>query len=267
MKRGTFYGYAMVEAHPPPISPPSRLADLRRFYALMDELACRTGGSRLLAECSGRLEWPQRGVYFFMESGEIRRESGEGPRIVRIGTHALKNGSRTTLWRRLSQHRGQRSGDGNHRGSIFRLLVGAALIADNPTLCETWGERSTAPPATRDTERELEKRVSATIGQMPFVFLPVDDDPGPQSLRGLIERNTIALISNFGKIPLDAASANWLGHRCPRERVRASHLWNQNHVDEAYHPAFLDTLETLIRAVPNSKGLQQPATILGESGS
>jgi hypothetical protein len=53
--------------------------------------------------------------------------------IVRVGTHALETGSQTTLWKRLSQHRGQaRSGSGNHRGSIFRLIVGTALIHNAP---------------------------------------------------------------------------------------------------------------------------------------
>lgn len=225
-----------------------RLADLRRFYALMDDLARRTGGPRLLSDCSGRLDWPPRGVYFFMEPGEVRRDSGEGPRIVRVGTHALKDGSRTTLWKRLAQHKGQRSGGGNHRGSIFRLLVGAALIADDPALCATWGQGNNAARDIRDAEREWESRVSAVIGQMPLLFLHIDDDAGPQSLRGTIERNAIALLSNSGKTPLDAASKDWLGTRCPRDRVRGSHLWNQNHVDEAYDPAFLDTLETLIHA-------------------
>lgn len=223
-----------------------RLADLHRFYALMDELARRTGGPRRLAECSGRLDWPQRGVYFFMEPGEVRRESGDGPRIVRVGTHALKDGSRTTLWKRLSQHKGQRSGGGNHRGSIFRLLVGAALLADDPALCSTWGQGNNAARDIREAERELESRVSTVIGRMPFLFVHIGDDPGPQSLRGVIERNAIALLSNSGKPPLDRASDGWLGAVCPRTRVRASHLWNQNHVDEAYDPAFLDTLEALV---------------------
>lgn len=226
-----------------------RLADLRRFYALMDDLARRTDGPRRLAECSGRMGWPPRGVYFFLEPGEVRRESGDGLRIARVGTHALKDGSRSTLWTRLSQHKGQQtSGGGNHRGSIFRLLIGAALLADDPALCATWGQGSNAPRAIREAEREWESRVSGVIGSMPFLFLPVDDDSGPQSLRGIIERNAIALLSNAGKTPLDPASSDWLGYRCPRERVRASHLWNQNHVDEVYDPAFLETLETLIRA-------------------
>ena len=219
-----------------------RLADLERFYAHLEELARRTGGPRRLAECSGRMDWPRRGVYFFMEPGESRRESGEGPRIVRVGTHALKTGSRSTLWTRLSQHKGQRSGGGNHRGSIFRLLVGAALIEDGSAPCPSWGQGSSAPRAIREGERALETRVSAVIGGMPFLVLAVEDDQGPRSLRGFIERNAIALLSNAGKTPLDAPSKSWLGHRCPRERVRASCLWNQNHAEEAYDPSFLDAL-------------------------
>ena len=195
------------------------------------------------------MEWPQRGVYFFMELGEVRRESGEGLRVVRVGTHALMGQSRTTLWKRLSQHKGQQaSGGGNHRGSIFRLLIGAALLDADQALCGTWGQGSNAARTIRDAEHYLECRVSEIVGQMPFLFLHIGDDAGPQSLRGVIERNAIALLSNSGKTPLDAASKDWLGHRCPRERVRASHLWNQNHTGEVYDPAFLGTLETLVLA-------------------
>lgn len=81
---------------------------------------------------------------------------------------------------------------------------------------------------------------------MPFLWLAINDEPGPDSLRGYIERNAIALLSNYGKEPLNPPSGNWLGRFCNRERVRTSGLWNQNHVDEQYDPAFLDTLERLI---------------------
>ncbi|SDL31941.1 hypothetical protein SAMN04488026_107811 [Aliiruegeria lutimaris] len=83
---------------------------------------------------------------------------------------------------------------------------------------------------------------------MPFLWLEVNDEPGPDSLRGYIERNSIALLSNSGKAPLDPPSFDWLGRSCNRNRVRASGLWNQNHVEECYDPAFLDTLERLIHA-------------------
>ena len=84
---------------------------------------------------------------------------------------------------------------------------------------------------------------------MPFLWLEIDDEPGPDSLRGYIERNAIALLSNYGKEPLDPPSGEWLGRLCDRERVRNSGLWNQNHVEERYDPAFLDTLERLARNV------------------
>lgn len=84
------------------------------------------------------------------------------------------------------------------------------------------------------------------ICAMPFLWLSIDDDPGPTSLRGYVERNAIALLSNYNKVPLDPPSNGWLGLRCNRERVRASGLWNSNHVEEEYDPGFLDRLESLV---------------------
>jgi hypothetical protein len=224
-----------------------RLADLYRFYDLMQSLEERLGGKRLLSECSGRMSWPRRGVYFFFEPGEERSHFGHGPRVVRVGTHALTATSRTSLWHRLSQHRGTSKGGGNHRGSIFRLLVGAALATryaqDVPV---TWGRGNSAEPGVRDMEREHEERVSAYIGAMPFLWLDVEDAAGPVSPRGLLERNSIALLSNYSRTPLDPASAGWLGQYSDRERVRQSGLWNQNHVDEEYVSDFLEVLQHLI---------------------
>jgi len=110
----------------------------------------------------------------------------------------------------------------------------------------TWGEGNTAASDVRVCERTLECDVSKTIGQMPFLWLAIGDEAGPDSLRGYIERNAIALLSNYGKHPLDPASGAWLGHHCDRERVRSSGLWNSNHVDESYDPAFLERLAQLI---------------------
>jgi hypothetical protein len=57
----------------------SRISDLQNFYALLGCLAERVGGARTLGACSGRLGLPRRGVYFFMEDGEVRSDSGSGP--------------------------------------------------------------------------------------------------------------------------------------------------------------------------------------------
>jgi len=224
-----------------------RAHDLERFYGLLTDLERNLGGARKLSNCIGRMDWPQRGIYFFQEPTEYRSDTGHSLRIVRVGTHALKDGSGTKLWTRLSQHRGQAStGGGNHRGSIFRLIIGTALIEKDGYDYPTWGQRSSAPREIRGHEQPLERAVSEVIGVMPFLWLAINDEPGPDSYRGYIERNSIALLSNFDKQPLDSPSQDWLGHFCNRGRVRNSGLWNSNHVNEVYEPGFLDAMERLI---------------------
>ena len=232
------------------VSGNAREGHLQIFYALMDQLSIVVGGPRTLACSHGRSGWPKRGVYFFFEPGEMRSDSGSGMRVVRVGTHALKSGAGTNLWTRLRQHRGSaRSGGGNHRGSIFRSIVGASLIERKGYRYPTWGEGDHAPPAVRGEEIALEAEVSRIIGAMPFLWLAVDDEPGPGSERGAIERNAIALLSNYSREPLDPSSSTWLGHACDREKVRGSGLWNSDHVDMAYDPAFLDVMKTKVASM------------------
>jgi hypothetical protein len=92
----------------------------------------------------------------------------------------------------------------------------------------------------------LERKVSLHIADLPFLWIPVEDESGPNSRRSYIERNAIALLSNYAKAPLDPPSHDWLGRHSDRERVRKSGLWNQNHVDEVCDSAFLDTLDELV---------------------
>lgn len=229
-----------------------RISDLKKFYSILEKLRISSLDKSTLAICTGRDKWPERGVYFFFESGEIRSESGTGLRVVRVGTHALKTGGKSTLWKRLYQHKGfLKNGSGNHRGSIFRLLVGMAIINRKSLSCPTWGQGNSAQKDILENEVFLEKLVSEVIGQMPFLVLPINDEPGPESLRGYIERNSIALLSNYNKESVDSSTEGWLGYACNRERVRSSGLWNQNHVDEEYDRDFLGVLEELVR---NRKG-------------
>tara|TARA_R110000787_G_scaffold25321_1_gene71221 strand:+ start:152 stop:859 length:708 start_codon:yes stop_codon:yes gene_type:complete len=224
-----------------------RKRHLERFYELLSSLEQNLGGTRKLEGCTGRMDWPLRGIYFFQEPGEFRSDTGNELRIVRVGTHALKADSGTKLWTRLSQHKGgARTGGGNHRGSIFRLIVGASLIERDSHDFPTWNKGSSAPREVRQREQPLEQAVSEVIGEMPFLWLAINDEPGPASARGYVERNAIGLLSNFEKESLDPPSDNWLGHFCNRERVRTSGLWNSNHVNEEYDPAFLDKMERLI---------------------
>src|ERR1043166_4991633 len=151
-----------------------RNRNLQQFYSILARLEEKLGAPRTLANCSGRLPWPRRGIYFFREIGEHRSDSGIGPRIVRVGTHALADGSGTKLWTRLSQHRGQyESGGGNHRGSIFRLIVGTALINQHGYKCRTWGEGNSGTREIRAGEIVLECAVSEVIRAMPFLWLAI----------------------------------------------------------------------------------------------
>jgi hypothetical protein len=128
-----------------------RRRDIDRLYALLADLRGRVGDYKYLRDSNGRMSWPKRGVYFMFEVGELR-DDGRTLRVVRVGTHAVSTGSRTTLWKRLSQHRGPltgaRSGGGNHRGSVFRLHVGCALLNAHPRQFlearATWAHGSSA---------------------------------------------------------------------------------------------------------------------------
>ena len=76
----------------------TRLEDVKRFYEILEKLERRVGGRRILAECSRSLGLSYGGVYFFMEGGEERSESGGGLRVVRVGASS-------SLWNRLSAHK------------------------------------------------------------------------------------------------------------------------------------------------------------------
>lgn len=235
----------------------SRLRHLVEFYEILEVLAQRCGGKRLLKDCDGSQNWPQRGVYFFFEKGEQRTHTGTGARVVRVGTHALKRGSRATLWKRLSQHQGtRRSGGGNHRGSIFRLLTGQAYIARRGMNVPTWGCGGDVKKAAvqfelereqvKASEQPVEQAVSKMLGAMELLWIPIEDAPGPDSIRGYIERNSIALLSNYEDTVIDPPSTSWLGQFSSRDKVRESGLWNSNHVADTHELAFLNVLDRLV---------------------
>ena len=234
----------------------SRVEQINFFYEILRDLEERLGGKRRLADCHGRMHWPRHGVYFFFELGESR-SSGHGLRVVRVGTHALKRHSKATLWERLRAHRGnvggERIGGGDHRGSIFRLHVGSAILRKDGLESQypSWGVGSSAPRVVRDREYLVEKKVSQHIREMPFLWLKVEDPPGPQSQRAYIEQNAIALLSNYDKLgspaAVDAPSADWLGFYCTNSKVRRSGLWNVEHITEQqWDPEFLNKLEETV---------------------
>lgn len=197
------------------------------------------------------MEWPRKGMYFFFSPDETR-EADDQLRVTRVGTHAVSEGSKTTLWNRLRTHRGTlsgaRPGGGNHRGSVFRLRVGEAIIDRGGIADEypDWGEGSSATADVRDAEYELEKRVSEFIRELPLLWVEIDDEPGPGSQRAAIERNAIALLSNYRRDALDPRAETWLGADSDASEIRESGLWNIDHVDESHAPEFLATLSDCI---------------------
>lgn len=230
-----------------------RRDDLDQLYRLFAELEDRVGGMQRLRDCTGYMDWPDRGVYFFFADDDYRERSDQR-RLTRVGTHAVSAGSGTSLWNRLRTHRGPTSGSyeggGNHRGSVFRKRVGEAMIERDEIHdgYPHWGDGYSADRERRLDEYHLERRVSDYIRDLPFLWIDVDDEPGPGSDRAYIERNTIALVSNYSKDPLDRRDDTWLGHASPSEEIRESGLWNVNHVEEDYDPAFLDRLHGAIQA-------------------
>jgi len=235
----------------------SRQDDVDRFYALLDDLARRVGGARKLKHCTGYMDWPDRGVYAFLEPGETR-ESTDQPRLTRVGTHAVSEGSSTSLWDRLKQHYGTGSGSsahphgGNHRGSVYRKRVGEAIIEkhalhdDYPNWDDRWSSIDRNRSAVRDEEYPLERRVSAYIRDQPFLWVTLDDEPGPDSDRAFVERTLIALLSNYGTESIDPRAEGWLGRYSRSREIRDSGLWNVTHVDEGYDGDALDRFATAV---------------------
>lgn len=227
----------------------TRQNDIDRFYELLDDLEEQVGGKQRLGECTGYMDWPDRGVYFFFAPDEYR---GEQHRLTRVGTHAVSEGSQTSLWDRLRTHRGAQrgtyEGGGNHRGSVFRKRVGEALIERDSLNDEypQWGQGSSAGRELRLSELEMERCVSDYLRDLPFLWVKVDDEPGPESDRAYIERNAIALVSNYDRHSIDPRE-EWLGQFSRSGKIRRSGLWNVDHVDEEYDPAFLDTFQAHIR--------------------
>jgi len=221
---------------------------VERFYDLLDDLSSKLGGPRNLGECSGRDKWPERGIYFFFEPREARHFRRDRLRVVRIGTHAITADRNSTLWGRLRAHRGTSSGHGNHRGSIWRLHSGAAIMRrENFAQPATWLHKHVTK-AEKLLEKDMEWRVSDYLATTSVLWLDVDDAPSPQSDRAMIEKNAIALLSQVDDV-IDPPSQRWLGLDSVRDEIARSGLWNVNHVGVPYNPVFLDVMEKRVRSL------------------
>ena len=234
-------------------------ASLRSGMARLNHYAKRLwkaqNGGRRIAESSGRMSWPARGVYLVLDADGRVSRSGM-PRIARVGTHAVSIGSQSSLWNRLSTHRGTLAGGGSHRSSIFRLHVGRAWTraVRSEQWPSSWAEGQSASRETRLGEAELETQVSRVIGAMRVLWLDIDDEPGAASERAYIERNLIGMVSRAGLL-WGGNWHGWLGRNAADWRIATSGLWNLNHV---YSKPDEDFIERFAEAVAHTIGIPRP---------
>lgn len=231
-------------------------SDLEDLYGLLANLRTAEGGGRILRDCTGHDDWPERGVYFLFEQGELRSTFTGVQRVVRIGTHMVSRGSKATLWNRLRTHRGHADGRGNHRASVFRRHIGDALIQRSHGKIDltTWGQGQSATKEIQSQENFLEKEVSEYIGNMTILWLSIPDKAGPDSDRSFIEKNAIALLAGIGR-QVDPPSDKWLGTFSPTPAIRDSGLWNIDYTNYNYDDRFLEVLSKYVDAMAGKRRL------------
>lgn len=241
----------------------SILKNIEVLYETMKRLEQGLEGKRLLRLCNGRMSWPMRGVYLMFEPGEVRENSPTELRIVRVGTHAVSKDSKSNLWTRLRTHKGTVAGGGNHRSSILRLHVGAALLRSGRLRlqCNTWGQGQVRPPNVDTREKDVEQAVSSYLQEMSVLWLDIPDEPSATSDRAYIERNIIALLASHNKLKRVQGS-DWLGNFSEKKQIRSSGLWNIDHAERNFDEHSLSILEhyvdVTLRAVPAPKGSIAP---------
>ena len=150
-----------------------RITDLRQFYSLLSALPESLGGRadlrHVLDKCPGQIV---ASTYSWSLARTVPTVAA-GHELSALAPMRSTKAPERELWTRFSQHRGPtNTGAGNHRCSIFRLLVGTALMADHRYDCPTWGIGSHAPAEIRVTEQTLERQVSEVIRAMPLCGSP-----------------------------------------------------------------------------------------------
>ncbi|WP_232625273.1 hypothetical protein [Pareuzebyella sediminis] len=228
----------------------SRQQNIDRFYDLLNEVTKKFPKRTLDTVSRDRL--PEKGVYFFFEENE-NRENSNFNRVVRIGTHAAIANSKATLYDRLYNHKGSKDLTGNHRGSVFRKLIGFSFLYKDHLDFPHWGDKSKKnDKLIKQSEKPLERIVSTYLHTLPFTVLEV---PGPSSKdndRAMIEENSIALLSNFERSAVDKCSNDWLGKYTKDSKVIRSGLWNNKCVErKEISENYFETIERHLKKMKN----------------
>lgn len=179
---------------------------------------------------------PRNGIYFFYEQSE-------GDRIVRVGTHR----GNARFYDRLRDHYGtRRSFRAWRRTSDFRYHLGAALLnRDQDPALEPWLDRK------GERMREVEAQVTELL-HTTFTFRALS--VGDLDERLSLERALIGALSASPRM-----SEQWLGLHAIDSKVRASGLWNSDHIG-ATDPLNMDRLRELIdQTLALQNGLERRA--------
>ena len=180
----------------------------------------------------------KEGIYFFYELGEVQSHAVPEQRIVRIGTHRKT----TTVESRMSDH----LPEGNRLiafdadkpkpsdRSIFRKNIGRVILyQDNDDYRSIWDKDFTLIK-NRDEwgsfrniekEQELEHQITQIIrSRFSFRFIIVES----AERRKELEKRLIGTVAECrGCGPSDG----WLGNSSPIEKIRASGLWQVQHLN------------------------------------
>jgi hypothetical protein len=179
---------------------------------------------------------PLNGIYFFYEKGESGHED---QRIVRIGTHK-QNNFRSRIREHYLLGREHRtwteSGCAPHERSIFRKNLGRAILdKTNDPYLQVWEKDFTSREARqqygsiRNIEKELaiESMVTELMrNTFSFRFVVIENLSSRMGSQGLES----ALIGTVAQCKQCPASAQWLGHHSPIEKIRESGLWLVQHL-------------------------------------
>jgi hypothetical protein len=167
-----------------------------------------------------RLEIPQNGIYIIFERGEKYLQFD---RIVRVGTHTGNN----QLFSRLIQHYIKE----NKNRSIFRKNIGRCILKkeNNPYL-EIWDLDTTSAEKKIkysqvldiEFEKQVEKQISNYIQEnLSFCAFKVDN----KEQRLYWESKIASTLAQSNEI---IPSLKWLGSYSPKEKIRATGLWQVN---------------------------------------
>jgi len=186
-------------------------------------------------------EMPYNGIYIIFEHGEKYLKFD---RVVRVGTHTGNN----QLYSRLNQHYMKE----NKNRSIFRKNIGRCILnkENNPYL-KIWDLDTTSAEVKKINshlvdvgfEKQIERLITKYIQEnLSFCVFRIDD----KEQRLFWESKIASTLAQSNEL---IPSSGWLGNYSPKEKIRASGLWQVNGLDgECLKEKEFEELETIINS-------------------